>query len=203
MDMVNDRKTTAANAPDEVRRAKALHVKIMNKRRQNPHLGKEITDDMDDVSSDESGAEGDEGPSGYLQHHPNEFSTSPAGVPVQPSNSGSSSGMDAGRDPQLQQQQQQSLRSTPHKVRMFDAGDHLEPTNPLMIQMVKLLEQNRQQFTVPFQQQLMEQLSILQRQNAEILDLLKHQKGGHNNQDNKGKKRARIEGEEDHDSSLV
>jgi hypothetical protein len=180
MDMVNDRKTTAANAPEEVRRAKALHVKIMNKRRQNPHLGKEPNDDLDDDSSVSSHEEeyGHE-----LQQRVSEYAAAPS-IPV------SSVDVNVNRD-----RNRVSVKfpqaSTPTIYREAETIQApLEPTNPLIIQVVKVLQQHHQQFDLPFQQQLLDQLQIIQRQNQDILEALNHQHkaGG-------SKKRAR-EGED-------
>jgi hypothetical protein len=151
MDMVNDRKTTAANAPEEIRRAKALHVKLMNKRRQNPHLGKDV--DMDDVSS-ESGVDGEDGYD--MQGRLTEYGSAPA-VPVQ---TVQPSSPNHEREPRRIVRQSESSNN-----------DHYEPS-PILIQMMKFWEQHHQQVQVPYQQQLLEQLRIVQSQNQQIIDLL-------------------------------
>ena len=157
MDMVNDRKTTAANAPEEIRRAKTLHVKMLNKRRQNPHLGK---DDMDDDSSVDSAEE-------YGDIHPrvDDYPNNPSAVPVDRQRS--SIPPPAGIVTQ----------KFPAPFRNENSNEHIEPTtNPLMVQMAKVMDQHHQQYVIPFQQQLLDQLQLIQRQNQEILELL-NQKG--------------------------
>jgi len=51
MEMVNDKKATLANVPDEIRRAKTIHIKIMNRRKRLAALGKTDLEDPDDDES--------------------------------------------------------------------------------------------------------------------------------------------------------
>lgn len=175
MDMVNDRKTTAANAPEEVRRSKALHVKIMNKRRQNPHLGKDTQDDIDDDSSVSTA--NDEEYGHELQQRVSEYTSTPS-IPVSSAERNSDS---RGRLPPAKF----------HSAPLFRGDTEtsqtpLDPTNPLVIQVVKVLQQHHQQFDLPFQQQLLEQLNIIQQQNQQILEALNNQQKA-----TSSKKRAR------------
>lgn len=51
MEMVNDKKATLANVPEEIRRAKNIHIKIMNRRKRLAALGKTDLEDPDDDDS--------------------------------------------------------------------------------------------------------------------------------------------------------
>lgn len=73
MDMVNERKATSANVPEEIARAKMLHLKIMNKRRHSSTVtgtnvlgalsskGGNLDDDGSDSSVDSADESGDMG----------------------------------------------------------------------------------------------------------------------------------------------
>jgi hypothetical protein len=178
MDMVNDRKTTAANAPEEIRRAKNLHIKLMNKRRQNPHLGK---DDLDDVSSGDSAGEGEDGFEMPQPRGMNDYNTSPPAVPVVQATNSSPD-----------RERQRIVRATDPNSSSSDHHYDQSAPSPLLLQIMKFWDQHHQQVEAPYQQQLLEQLRILQEQNQQIITLLTEKKNTtSNNSSANAKKRAR------------
>jgi len=177
MEMVNDKKATLANVPEEIRRAKTIHIKIMNRRKRLAALGK--TDLGEEADEDESST------GSGMEDNYDQGLTASGGDAVL-------GGLSA--------QKLDSIRSRAAGLPISGEGNAVDDyvLEKIYSQVMRFMEQQQHQY-VYFQQQIMSHLEKLHQQQQQLLldlaDVLTVA--------NAGKRRTHDEMTQDHAAAAV